>query len=212
MKQLYAIKRESTQAWTKSGKRIPVTVLHVDGNVYMKQGEKVTIGFQKIALEKLGSLKKGFAKKLGMTFGMKKTKEVLVDLEKEHGTDLLPSEMFTVGDIVDVCGTSKGMGFAGGMKLHGFHGGPRTHGQSDRARAPGASSSGTTPGRLYKNKRMAGRGGNRQVTVENLQIVSMNDETKEILVKGVIPGAINGMVIVLKVADGKFEGLQEKKG
>ena len=78
--------------------------------------------------------------------------------------------MFEEGDIVDVVGTSKGKGFAGGVKRHHFRGGPKTHGQSDRHRAPGSIGSGTTPGRVRKGLRMAGHMGDERVTVKNLRV------------------------------------------
>jgi len=208
---MFAIKRRTHQAWTKTGKRIPVTVLYTKDNVVARQDGKIQyLGFGKIDAKDLGKVKVGAMKKAGLSFGLKTTKKMQTASTKQVGQDILPSDMFVIGDIIDVQGISKGMGFAGGMKRHGFHGGPRTHGQSDRARAPGASGSGTTPGRLFRGKRMAGRGGNKTVTIENLQIVALDDANGEIWVKGVVPGAINHTVIVKKVQDGKFEGLFEK--
>src|SRR5437667_6279383 len=79
--------------------------------------------------------------------------------------------LFTVGEEVDIVGTSKGKGFQGGVKRHGFRGGPRTHGQSDRTRAPGSIGSGTTPGRVLKGTRMAGHMGNARVTIKKLEVI-----------------------------------------
>ena len=81
-------------------------------------------------------------------------------------------------------------------KRHDFHGGPKTHGQSDRLRAPGASGSGTTPGRVYKGTRMAGHMGNQQVTVSNLQVVLVDPERNLLAVRGAVPGAKGGLLVI----------------
>jgi large subunit ribosomal protein L3 len=105
-------------------------------------------------------------------------------------------ELFKPGDRVHVTGTSKGRGFAGVVKRHGFAGGPKTHGQSDRHRAPGSIGSGTTPGRVLKGLRMAGHMGDRRVTVRNLEVVESNPARGILLVKGPVPGARDGLVMV----------------
>jgi large subunit ribosomal protein L3 len=113
----------------------------------------------------------------------------------EVGQKLL-ADQFVAGERVDVQGISKGRGFQGGVKRHGFHGGPRTHGQSDRLRAPGASGSGTTPGRIYKGKRMAGHMGAVPVTVANLRVVLSDAERNMIAVRGAVPGARGGLLVI----------------
>jgi large subunit ribosomal protein L3 len=104
--------------------------------------------------------------------------------------------MFEVGQIIDVTGTSKGKGFQGVVKRHGFAGGPRTHGQSDRLRAPGSIGAGTDPGHVFKNTRMAGRMGGRRVTVMNLSVVEVISDRNLLLVRGSVPGAKTGLVMV----------------
>ena len=106
--------------------------------------------------------------------------------------------IFSVGEAVDIIGTSKGKGFAGVMKRHGFGGGKRTHGQSDRARAPGSIGPGTTPGRVYKGTRMAGRMGHERVTIKALEIVQADPERNLLVVKGSVPGANGGLVMIRK--------------
>jgi large subunit ribosomal protein L3 len=118
------------------------------------------------------------------------------ELERYKLGQKLLADVFAVGDRVDVRGVSKGRGFQGGVKRHGFRGGPRTHGQSDRLRAPGASSSGTTPGRLYKGKRMAGHMGNRAVTISNLRVVLVDPERNLLAVRGSVPGAKGGLLLI----------------
>jgi len=105
-------------------------------------------------------------------------------------------EVFTVGERVDVVGTSKGKGFAGVVKRHHFAGGKKTHGQSDRHRAPGSRGAGTTPGRVYKGARSAGHMGNNRVTVQALKIVLVDIERNLLGVKGAIPGGKGGLVLI----------------
>ncbi|MDP6347302.1 MAG: 50S ribosomal protein L3 [Dehalococcoidia bacterium] len=105
---------------------------------------------------------------------------------------------FEPGDKVAVTGTSKGKGFAGGMKRHGFGGGPKTHGQSDRARAPGSIGAGTSPGRVWKGQRMPGHMGNQRVTTKNLRVVRVDPERNLLLLEGSVPGAPKGLVAIRK--------------
>jgi large subunit ribosomal protein L3 len=106
--------------------------------------------------------------------------------------------LFRVGEAVDIVGTSKGKGFQGGVKRHGFRGGPKTHGQSDRTRAPGSIGSGTTPGRVLKGTRMAGHMGSERVTMKKLQVVQADPERNLLLVKGSVPGANGGLLMIKK--------------
>jgi large subunit ribosomal protein L3 len=112
--------------------------------------------------------------------------------------DTVDVGIFSVGEAVDIIGASKGKGFAGVMKRHGFGGGKRTHGQSDRARAPGSIGPGTTPGRVYKGTRMAGRMGHERVTIKALEILQADPERNLLVVKGSVPGANGGLVMIRK--------------
>lgn len=105
-------------------------------------------------------------------------------------------EVFKKGDRVDIVGTSKGKGFAGTVKRHGFGRGPKTHGQSDRERAPGSIGATSTPGRVLKGTRMAGRMGGNRVTSQNLEVVVVDPERNLLAVKGSVPGAKGGLVMV----------------
>jgi large subunit ribosomal protein L3 len=106
--------------------------------------------------------------------------------------------LFREGESVDIVGTSKGKGFQGGVKRHGFGGGPKTHGQSDRHRAPGSIGSGTTPGRVLKGTRMAGHMGNERVTMKKLQVIQADPERNLLLIKGSVPGANGGLLMIKK--------------
>lgn len=105
--------------------------------------------------------------------------------------------LFAPGDLVDVIGISKGHGFTGVVARHGFRRGPKTHG-SDHHRAPGSIGAGTDPGRVWKNTRMAGHMGAERVTVKKLRVVRVDPERNLLLVKGAVPGARNGLLLVQK--------------
>lgn len=109
---------------------------------------------------------------------------------------------FEAGDRVDVVGKSKGRGFAGVVKRHGFSGGPKTHGQSDRQRAPGSIGATSGMSRVIKGLRMAGRMGNERVTSQNLEVVRIDPERNLIAVKGSVPGAKGGLVMIRDAAKG----------
>ncbi len=106
-------------------------------------------------------------------------------------------DLFEAGELVDVTGVSKGHGFTGVIARHNFKRGPKTHG-SDHHRAPGSIGAGTYPGRVWKGTRMAGHMGNEQVTVKKLKVVKIDPERNLILVRGAVPGARNGLLLVQK--------------
>jgi large subunit ribosomal protein L3 len=121
--------------------------------------------------------------------------------ELQPGQEIKVDTVFTKGDTVSVIGTSKGRGFQGVVKRHHFGGGFRTHGQSDRERAPGSIGSSSYPSRVFKGTRMAGRMGGEQVTVRNLKVVGVIPDSNLLLVKGSVPGAINGYLEIRKSKD-----------
>jgi len=106
-------------------------------------------------------------------------------------------DLFEAGELVDVTGVSKGHGFTGVIARHNFRRGPKSHG-SDHHRAPGSIGAGTYPGRVWKGSRMPGHMGNERVTVKKLQVVKVDAERNLILVKGAVPGARNGLLLVRK--------------
>jgi large subunit ribosomal protein L3 len=129
--------------------------------------------------------------------------QVLREVQAQDGAaptigQVVQTDIFRTGDFVDVIGTTKGKGFAGVMKRHGFHGGQRTHGQSDRMRAPGSIGAGTTPGRVFKGTRMAGKMGNDRRTILGLEVIQADPERNLLVIKGSIPGANGGIVIIRK--------------
>jgi len=125
------------------------------------------------------------------------------DIEATQINDSIDVSLFKPGDLVDITGTSKGKGFAGVVKRYHFAGGPKTHGQSDRHRAPGSIGAGTSPGRVLKGLRMAGHMGNKRVTARHLEVFETDPTRNLLLVKGAVPGAKNGLLIIRISAKGK---------
>lgn len=107
------------------------------------------------------------------------------------------------GDLVKVTGWSKGKGFTGVVKRWGFKGGPKTHGQSDRQRAPGSIGQTTTPGRVYKGKKMAGRAGGTKITISGLTVMDIDKKNNFLLIKGLVPGAKKGKLVIKKYGQNK---------
>jgi len=205
MNSILAKKIEQGQKFLENGARIPVTKLSVDGNV--------VVAIKTQARDQYSAVQLGFEKRVKPN-APKSTKspyKFLREVRMADGETVLPaigdvikaSEIFKPGDVINVTGISKGKGYAGVVKRYRFKGGPRTHGQSDRERAPGSIGSSTTPGRVYKGKRMAGRMGHDQVTIKNIRIVSVDDNY--VLVKGLVPGGKNTLLMLKKVGvDKKF--------
>lgn len=203
MKGLLGKKLGMTQIFDEKGEVIPVTVIEA-GPCYVAQKKTlerdgytaVQLGFEEIKASRANKPQIGHLAKNDLP-PLRYLREVRVsdhnDLSEGQELD---ASVFEVGDRVDVIGTSKGRGFAGVVKRHGFGGGPKTHGQSDRWRAPGAISSGSTPGRVFKGLRMAGRMGNERVTVQNLEVVLVDPERNLLAVRGAVPGARGGLLII----------------
>lgn len=203
MKGLLGRKLGMTRIFDESGKVIPVTVIEA-GPCYVTQKKTVQndgysaiqIGFEETEQRKLTRPEWMRLKKVNLP-PLRHLRELrMSDVSGYEVGQKLLVDLFKPGDKVDVTGLSKGRGFAGVVKRHGFGGGPATHGQSDRQRAPGSIGSGTTPGRVYKGTRMAGHMGNRTSTVQNLQVVMVDPERNLLLVRGAVPGAKNGLVLI----------------
>lgn len=206
---ILATKLIQSQTFTSDGKRIPVTSMQA-GPCWVTLRRDFD-GFSNIQLaygitKHQTKAETGHIKKSGLDMKPRFLREIRVtslsDLSNlsdlKIGTEIKISDVFQPGDVVRVTGVSKGKGFAGVVKRHQFRGGPRTHGQSDRERSPGSIGQTTTPGRVYKGKRMAGHMGVETVTVRNLRIVSINPETNTLIVKGLVPGARNGLLLLQK--------------
>ena len=191
-----------TQIFDDNGAAIPVTLIEA-GPCFVTQvrtAEKegytaVQLGFDEIKPKRLTGGELGHLKKNNlppMRF-LREFRSKAIELKEG---DVVKVDVFGVGDRVDVVGTSKGRGFQGGVRRYHFRGGPKTHGQSDRHRAPGSRGSGTTPGRVYKGSRGPGHMGDDRVTSQNLKIAIVDVERNLLGVRGAVPGARGGLVLI----------------
>ncbi len=210
MKGIIGRKVGMTQIFDEDGQVIPVTVIQA-GPCYVTQIRTeetdgytaVQLGFEELPPKRNGDSrlnrpKRGHLKRNGLDLpDLRVLREFRVkDIDVEEGQKLTVSDVFETGERVDVVGTSKGRGFAGTVKRHGFHRQPKTHGQSDRERAPGSIGATSTPGRVMKGMRMAGRMGGQRVTVQNLEVVVVDAEKNMLAVRGSVPGARGGILMI----------------
>jgi large subunit ribosomal protein L3 len=159
----------------------------------------VQLGFGEAKV--LNSPKKGHVKEIGQ---FKHLREFQVDdVNSVQVGQKFDADMFKPGDLINVSGISKGKGFAGVVKRYHFAGGPKTHGQSDRHRARGSVGATTSPGRVFKGTRMAGHMGDRRVTQRNLKVLNVDLARHLLLVRGAVPGARKGLLLIKKAGEGK---------
>lgn len=190
-----------TQVFAANGEARGVTVVEAGPCVVVQVKTKDRDGYDAVQLgfgarRRVNDALRGHFRRLGE---FQYLREVRVDDASAYAVgQKFGAELFEAGDRVDVVGTSKGRGFAGGVKRHGFRGGPKTHGQSDRHRAPGSIGSGTTPGRVRKGLRMAGHMGDARVTVKNLRVFASDAARGVLLLEGAVPGAKGGLVQIAK--------------
>ena len=190
-----------TQVFDEKGRLTPVTVIKVEGNVVVANRTEEVNGY-KAAVLGSGEMKADRATKpyAGQFKGGKPMKSIVEfrDYEKEVQVgDVLGVDLFNDVRFVDVTGTSKGKGYQGSMKRHNFGGGRATHG-SKFHRDLGGTAMSSTPSRTFKGKKMAGHMGNERVTVQNLQVVRVDENLQVLMVKGAIPGPAQSTVIVKK--------------
>jgi large subunit ribosomal protein L3 len=196
-------KRGMTRVFTEQGNSVPVTVIEVSPNRVTQVKNEETDGYRSIQItmgQRRASLVNkpvaGHYAKAGVEAG-----EGLWELRLPEGEDVeagseLKVDMFEAGEWVDVTGTSKGKGFQGTVKRHNFHMQDATHGNSLSHRAPGSIGQNQTPGRVVKGKKMSGHMGDERVTTQNLEVVRVDAERNLLLIKGAVPGAPGGAVIV----------------
>jgi large subunit ribosomal protein L3 len=188
-----------SQIFRENGESVPVTVIQAGPCAVTQIKSEETDGYNAVQLgfgatKNLNKPERGHLKN---SDPVKHLREVKADNLQDYSIgQQISVDIFDVGEKIDVIGTTKGKGFAGTMKRHGFGGGPRTHGQSDRGRAPGSIGGGTTPGKVYKGLKMSGHMGNERVTVKNLEIVQIDQDRNLLVVKGGVPGAPNGLLVI----------------
>ena len=202
LKGLIGKKIGMTQIFDDNGAAVPVTLIEA-GPCFVtqirtveKEGySAVQLGYEEVKPKRLSGGEVGHLKRSNLP-PLKYIREFRYKEADLKEGDKLDVAVFTVGEKVDISGTSKGKGFAGGVKRYHFRGGPKSHGASDRLRAPGSNGSTTTPGRVYKGHRAAGHMGNDAVTAQNLKVVLVDAERNVIGVNGSVPGARGGLVVV----------------
>ncbi|MBE0576354.1 MAG: 50S ribosomal protein L3 [Desulfuromonadales bacterium] len=199
-----------TQVFAVDGRRIPVTVVEAGPcTVLQKKTESIDgynalqVGFSAKKTHRVNKPMMGHFKKADQGAFSCLRELAAEDIDSyQVGDQITCDAVFKAGDIVDVTGTSKGKGFQGVIKRWGFSGGRATHG-SHFHRAPGSIGMSAWPSRVHKAKKMPGQMGNARVTLQNLEIVEVRPEQNLILVKGAIPGANQGLVLIRKCIKSK---------
>lgn len=188
-----------------SGRARGVTVIEMAGNRVTQIRTADRDGYEAIQVGAPGNRRNTTKPEAGHLRAAGLEREALTALQEFHVTDVggfelgqeLGVDQFEPGVYVNVTGTSKGRGFAGGVRRWNFRGGPKTHGQSDRHRAPGSIGAGTTPGRVWKGQKMGGHMGNRQRTGLNQLVVYVDPARQLLFVEGSVAGPRNGLVSVV---------------
>ena len=205
------VKRGMTRIFSEDGASTPVTVLELIANRVIRVKTKDSDGYRSVQVtygekhkNRINKALEGEYKKAGELAGLGLWE---FRLEEGEGEDLnagseIPLDLFQEGQIVDVSGASIGKGFAGTIKRHNFKGQDATHGNSLSHRAPGSIGQCQSPGKVFKGKKMAGHMGARRVTTQSLEVVRVDSERNLILVKGAVPGATGGNVVVRPAVKG----------
>ncbi|MFL3026596.1 MAG: 50S ribosomal protein L3 [Candidatus Neomarinimicrobiota bacterium] len=205
MRGLIGKKIGMTQVFSDNGHAVPVTVIQAGPCVVTQVKTKSIDGYDAIQVG-YGELKEKHSNKAQLghfNHANSKPKKYLAEFlpvsnyEYKTGQEFGVS-LFKPGELVSVSGNSKGKGFSGVMKRHGFGGGPKTHGQREHPRSPGSIGQASDPSRVFKGMKMAGQYGNKKVSTRNLEIVSVNKDDNQLLIKGAIPGPNNGIIFISK--------------
>ena len=206
MRGLIGKKIGMTSVFDEIGRSIPVTVVEVPAAVITQIKTEENDGYNAVQVSSFDKKEKNISKSVKGHFAKAGTSGKTVVKEFRdyvpeglvEGDELTVDAVFSVGDIVDVAGTSKGRGFSGVVKRHNFSGvGDETHGQHNRLRAPGSIGGASDPSRVFKGMKMAGQYGNARVKVKNLSVAKILPESSLLLVTGSIPGPNGSYVEIL---------------
>jgi large subunit ribosomal protein L3 len=190
-----------TQIFSEEGAAIPVTVIEMEPSVVVQKKtvandgyDSIQLGYGRIRQKNVSKALQGHFRKADKGFfrTLVEIRGVLDDCEPGQE---LKVDIFSIGDYVDVVGTTLGKGFAGSVKRHGFRGGRATHGSMFH-RAPGSIGASAEPSRVFKGKRLPGHMGHERKTIQNLQVLGVRPDRNMIMVRGSVPGCKNGIVIV----------------
>ena len=209
MKEILGKKLGMTRVFTETGEAVPVTVIQagpcpvVAKKTSDKHGyDAYQVGFGPRRKSRITKPLAGQFKQAGIE-PTQHLRELRCDVQEFEVGGTVTVDLFKVGEMVDVSGVSRGLGFAGAMKRHHFSGANKTHGQSDRWRAPGSLGQSSYPSRVFKGLRMAGHMGNENVTTLRLRIVDIIPKEHLMLVKGAVPGFAGGLVKIRSTNRGK---------
>jgi len=191
-----------SQLFRDNGVVIPVSIVQAGPCPIIQIKQKKTDGYTalQLGMGKRKHINKAIAGHLkkAKVESVERILEIKVNkIDKYKIGDQLDVSMFSDGDTISITGWSKGRGFAGGIKRWGWHGGPKSHGSTSHRRV-GSAGPGSSPGRIWKNKTMPGRYGNEQVTLKRVKVVKVDKEKHRLFIKGAVPGAKNGVLILLK--------------
>ena len=192
-----------TQIFDEAGKVIPVTVVEAGPCVVIQKKttendgyDAVQLGYGDVTTKHVTKPMQGHFAKADVA-AKKTLKEFrLDDISAMNVGDILKADIFAPGEKIDVKGTSKGKGYAGAIKRHNQRTLRETHGTGPVGRQPGSMGACSSPSRIYKGKGMAGHMGAEKVTVQNLEIVKVDSENNLIAIKGAVPGAKGGIVVI----------------
>ncbi len=206
MNTLFGFKVGMTRVFDEAGNMVPVTVIKAEPQavINVKTIERdgygaLKVGFGKTRKKLVNKPDSGQFKEAGVE-SSRYIREVKVEPDSEYKIgDQIDVSVFAPGEKVNVTGISKGLGFQGVVRRHGFAGGPKSHGQSDRLRAPGSIGQASYPSRVWKGMKMGGHMGNKQTTVRNLLINSIEPEHNLILIRGAVPGKPGGLLKIVRV-------------
>jgi len=200
-----------TQVFLENGSVVPVTVIEagpcpvVDVRTAEKNGYRaVQLGWGEVKERKLSKAEIGHLKSHG-TGSIKHLREFRTERDDVKAGDTLKVDLFEIGARVDVIGTSIGRGFQGVVKRHHFRGGPASHGCKTKD-MPGSVGASAWPSRVIKGKRLPGQMGNKRITVRNLQVVRIDKDRNLVVLRGAVPGAINGLLVIRQVIVARKEG------
>lgn len=218
---LLARKKGMTQVFLETGRKVPVTVLEVGPcavtqiRTKEKNGyEAILFGMESRKEKHLSKAEIGFFKKSGVE-PQRLLKEIRTEIPQDAKVGMFAKvDNFEVGDFVDVIGISKGRGFAGVLKRHHFTGGPGAHGHK-MGREPGSTGASQWPKRVIKGKKLPGHLGAARSTMQNLEVIRVDVENNLIALKGAVPGAPDGVVVIresLKLGKKKAWKLHGEKG
>ena len=200
-----------TQVFSADGSLVPVTVIEAGPCIVIQKKAADKDGYDALQLgygpkkpQRVNKPEQGHMGKAGKgPFGVLREFRFEDTASYEVGQEIKVSDLFQTGDRIDVTGTSKGRGYSGVMRRWNFRGFPGSHGTHEYFRHGGSIGNRSYPGKVWKGKKMAGQYGNERVSVQNLEVIDIRVDNNLLLVRGAVPGAKRGIVLIRRAAKGK---------